>query len=106
MACPTELLADLVKRFQPAAAEGLDVTYELRLTGDGGDVWHLTIADRRCRVTSGPAERPDVAITISADDWEGLMGGQLDPFSALITGRLCIDGDMALATRLQALFGL
>ena len=106
MASPAELLSDLVTRFQPAAADGLDAVYQLHLTGETGDFWHLTIAERQCRLDSGPAENPDVAITISADDWSELMGGRLDPFSALISGRLQIDGDMALATRLQSLFGL
>jgi putative sterol carrier protein len=95
-----------MKRFQPCAAEGLEVTYQLSLTGDGGDVWHLTVADRQCHLAPGPAKSPDVAISISAEDWADLMGGRLDPFSAFVSGRLRIDGDMALATRLQSLFGL
>jgi putative sterol carrier protein len=106
MASPNELLADLMKRFQPSAAEGLDVVYQLQLTGNGEDIWHITVADRQCRLASGRAQSPDVTITMSTRDWDDLMAGRLDPFSALISGQLCIDGDMALATRLQALFGL
>jgi putative sterol carrier protein len=40
------------------------------------------------------------------DDWEGLIAGRLDPFSAYISGRLGIAGDLSLATRLATLFGL
>ncbi len=103
---PAAVLADFVKRFSPPAAEGLSAVYQLNLTGDGGDVWHLIIADQKCELVAGPGEAPDVAITISVDDWEGLIAGRLDPFSAYISGRLGIAGDLSLATRLAPLFGL
>jgi putative sterol carrier protein len=106
MASPAELLADLMARFQPSAAEGLDAVYQLVLTGNGGDCWHLVVADRQCQLVAGPATEPDVAITMSVQDWGDLVGGRLDSFSALVSGRLRVDGDMALATRLQALFRL
>jgi putative sterol carrier protein len=106
MAVPAAVLADFIKRFSPAAAEGLSAVYQLHLTGDGGDVWHIIIAEQKCQLAAGPGESPDVAITISVDDWEGLIAGRLDPFSAYISGRLGIAGDLSLATRLATLFGL
>ncbi len=106
MSSPAELLSDLMTRFQPSAAEGITCTYQLRLTGNGGDVWHLKVADKQCQLAPGPADKPDVAITINADDWCDLIGGRLDPFSALLSGQLNIEGDFSLATRLQDLFGM
>jgi len=111
MPSPAEELADLVARFRPDAADGIEAVYQLCLTSDSGapgtgdQVWHFVIADRRCRLSSGPASRPDVAITISVADWDDLTAGRLDPFSALLTGRLRVEGDLELATRLQAMFG-
>ncbi len=106
MPVPAAVLADFVKRFSAPAAEGLSAVYELHLTGDGDDVWHLIIADQKCQLVSGPGESPDVAITMSVDDWEGLISGRLDPLSAYISGRLGIVGDLSLATRLSTLFSL
>ena len=106
MPAPAAVLADFIKRFSPAAAEGLSAVYQLNLSGDGGDVWHIIIADQKCQLAAGPGESPDVAITISVDDWEGLIAGRLDPFSAYISGQLGIVGDLSLATRLATLFGL
>lgn len=106
MPAPAAVLADFVKRFSPAAAEGLSAVYQLHLTGDGGDVWHLIIADQKCQLAAGPTEAPDVAITMTVDDWEGLIAGRLDAFSAYIGGRLGIVGDLSLATRLATLFSL
>lgn len=106
MAPPGAVLADLVKRFRAAAAEGLKAVYQLHLTGDCGDSWHLTIADQRCELEPGCAHEPDVTITLSVDDWKELVAGRLDPVGAYLSGRLQVSGDLTLATRLKGLFGL
>ncbi len=106
MPAPGTLLTALVKRFSPAAAEGLSAVYQLQLTGEGGDCWHLVIADQQCQLAPGRAEKPDVAITMSVDDWSELVAGELDPFSAYLSGRLMVAGDLSLATRLATLFSL
>jgi putative sterol carrier protein len=105
MATPQELLADLAKRFRKDAAEGLDLVYQLHLTGDNGGVWHIAIADRECSLTPGAAARPDVTITMSAQDWEALMAGKLDAYTAFLQGRIEVAGDLSLAMKLQGLFG-
>lgn len=106
MAEPAAVLADFVKRFRPEAADGLTAIYQLELTGDQGGLWHLTIADGACQLEDGPGKAPDVAITMSQEDWHALIAGQLDAFSAFLSGKLQVEGDLALATRLQTLFGL
>ncbi len=106
MAGPGAVLADFVKRFRPAAAENLKAVYQLHLTGDGGDSWHLTIADQQCQLEPGRAGKPDVTITISVDDWNELVAGRLEPVGAYLSGRLGVSGDLTLATRLKSLFGL
>jgi putative sterol carrier protein len=106
MPTPAALLADLVKRFRPEAAEGLNATYQLHLTGDDGDYWHLTIANQECSLGSGPATDADVAISMNMEDWSQLVAGRLDPVSAFLSGRVRVSGDFSLATRLAALFAL
>lgn len=106
MSAAGAMLADLVKRFRPEAAEGLNAVYQLHLTGDGGDVWHVSVADQQCRLSPGPAAEPDVAITMSVEDWGELAAGRLDPITAFMSGRVQILGDFGLATRLRGIFGL
>ena len=55
---------------------------------------------------AGAAPEPNATISLSSGDWEALTSGKLDAFTALLQGRLKIDGDMGLATRLPALFGM
>jgi len=46
----------------------------------------------------------DVTLIISEENFEGLMDGSLNPQMAFMTGKLKIDGDMALALKLGDLF--
>ena len=47
----------------------------------------------------------DCVITASADTFEDLLGGRLNPTAAFMTGKLRIEGDMALAMRMGSLLG-
>jgi putative sterol carrier protein len=97
-------LINLAKGFRREAAADLTAVYQLRLTGDGGGVWQLSIADQQCAVLPGPAERPDVTITMAAGDWVDLLSGRLDGYNAFFQGRIRVEGDLSLALRLQGLF--
>ncbi len=103
---PEEYFDDLLARFRPEAAHGVSATYQLCLTGNGGGVWHLVVLNQTCQVFAGAAPRPTTTITLAAHDWESLVSGAMDAFSAILQGRLKIDGDLNLATKLPSLFGM
>ena len=103
---PDDYFAELQQRFRPEAAQGLNAVFQLNLTGDDGGTWHLVVLDKTCRILAGAAPEPNATISLSSGDWEALTSGKLDAFTALLQGRLKIDGDMGLATRLPALFGM
>jgi DNA-binding HxlR family transcriptional regulator len=73
-------------------ARGVDLTFEIRLTGDGGGVWTVHILDGTCRVEPGFAERADVRYTADARAWCGVALGLLDPHDALERGMLAKEG--------------
>jgi DNA-binding HxlR family transcriptional regulator len=56
-------------------ARGVDIIFEIRLSGTGGGVWTVRIVDGGCTVTSGFAERADVRYTADARIWCGLALG-------------------------------
>jgi DNA-binding HxlR family transcriptional regulator len=56
-------------------AEGVDITFEIRLSGTGGGVWSVRIADGACLIRRGFAERADVRYTANARVWCGLALG-------------------------------
>ncbi|MFO7757156.1 MAG: SCP2 sterol-binding domain-containing protein [Roseovarius sp.] len=45
-------------------------------------------------------EEADVTLTADADTFESILQGDLDPTAAFMSGRLSVDGDMALAMKL------
>ncbi len=102
----TEQFAALTTRFRPEAARGMNAVYQLTLTGDEGGIWHMVVADETCRVCPGAAANPNTEITVSCDDWEALLAGELDAMSAVLRGQVKIAGDVGLATRLASLFGM
>jgi DNA-binding HxlR family transcriptional regulator len=73
-------------------AAGVDVTFEIRLSGTGGGVWAVRIADAACTVTRGFAERADVRYTADSGVWCGVALGLVDPRKALADGLLTKDG--------------
>jgi len=106
MLSPEEYLTELAQRFRPEAARGLNAVYQLHLTGDDGGTWHLVVMDQTCKILKGAASQPSATISISSEDWDSLISGKMDAFSALLQGKLKVDGDMGLATRLPGLFGM
>lgn len=43
----------------------------------------------------------DCTITITHENLEALLGGQLDPVTGFMTGKFAVAGDMSLAMKLQ-----
>jgi DNA-binding HxlR family transcriptional regulator len=73
-------------------AKGVELVYELRLTGKGGGVWTVNISDGECSVREGFAERADVRYTAEAHDWCRLALGLMDDREAVRSGLLTKDG--------------
>jgi len=44
----------------------------------------------------------DVTMTADAETFEGILSGDINPTSAVMTGKLTIDGDMGMAMKLAS----
>ncbi len=55
-------------------------------------------------VKEGIAGKPDVVISTTSKDLKDFITGELGSISALLTGRIKIKGDLALAKRVISLF--
>jgi DNA-binding HxlR family transcriptional regulator len=76
-------------------AQDVDLTFEIRLTGEGGGVWTVRIQGGACRVEPGFAERADVRYTADARVWCGVALGFLDARDAMKRGLMTKDGGRA-----------
>ena len=59
-------------------------------------------AHRRDRRLADDGEA-DCTLTASAETFQGMLDGDLDPTGAFMSGRLTVDGDMGLAMKLGSL---
>ena len=73
-------------------AAGVDLTFEIRLTGDGGGVWNVRIRDGECAVQRGFAERADVRYTADARVWCAVALGSEDAGALYRQGLITKDG--------------
>ncbi len=101
-----EFFNQVTSKVDPAKVKGMNVTYQFVITGDGGGEWAVTISDGQISVTEGKAEKANITLTISANDFLDLVAGKLNGQTAFLTGKLKIQGDMTLALKLQSVFNL
>jgi DNA-binding HxlR family transcriptional regulator len=73
-------------------AAGVDLTFEIRLTGLGGGVWTVHIQNGTCTVREGFAERADVRYTADARVWCGVALGIADARAVHRGGLMSKDG--------------
>jgi putative sterol carrier protein len=99
-----ELFEQMPSVFNPAAAAGMNKTFQWNITGDEAGVWAFKINNGQGEVIPGGVEKPDVTFTISDKDWLAITEGKLDGMNAFMTGKLKVSGDMMLAMKLQNLF--
>lgn len=50
-------------------------------------------------------EPADVTLTATADDFQAMLAGELNPTTAFMTGKLAVDGDMGKAMALGSVLG-
>lgn len=99
-----EVFAQMPQAFLADKAGDLRAIFQFNLSGEGGGDWIVTIANGTCTVAEGNADKPDVTVSMVADDYVKMTTGELQPVAAFMQGRLKLQGDMNLAMKLQELF--
>ena len=97
-----EFFDGLESRVDTTRTAGMNNTYAFDI--DGAGQWTVAVEDGRVSVTEGAAPEVDCTITSSAENFERIVAGELNPTSAYMTGKLKVKGDMGAAMKLQKLF--
>ncbi len=79
--------------------------YQLELSGAGGGDLAVRVDDGRVDVGPGRLPAPDVIYRLAAADFFGVLAGRANADMLFLGGRLRVEGDLALALKLRALFG-
>jgi putative sterol carrier protein len=77
---------------------GLDGSVRFVIEGEGS----VRIDETGASADDGEA---DCTMTASAETFQGMLDGDIDPTSAFVSGRLKVEGDMGLAMKLGTLLG-
>jgi alkanesulfonate monooxygenase SsuD/methylene tetrahydromethanopterin reductase-like flavin-dependent oxidoreductase (luciferase family)/putative sterol carrier protein len=93
--------------YVPDKANGFDgeLQYDLRRANGETVHWTLRLDPERASARPGPANDPALIVKLTLADFLRMAGRDLDPGKALLTGRLDLEGDFALAQRLGEMFG-
>ena len=97
-----ELFEELPGRIDPARTRGVRASYRFDVAGAGS--WRVDVNDGEVDVAES-GEPADCVIHASEDDFLRVVRGDLNAVTAYMTGRVKVEGDVALATRLRELLG-
>ena len=95
-----ELLHKLPRAINPQTTAGVERTIQFNISQPA----YVVISNGACAVTEGNAETADLTLDMSDDDLVSLLTGKLNGMAAMMSGRLKLQGDMALATQLGRYF--
>lgn len=91
----------------PDAAKDVAASYLFRISGDDGGTWTADLASNPPTCVRGESGSPQCTIEATdADFREMLEGGMAAAMNLFFSGRLKVDGDPTLATRLSTLLEL
>jgi putative sterol carrier protein len=96
-----EFFESLESRVDSSKTAGVTNSYLFDIEGEGQ--WKVDVRDGTVSVTEGGGDT-DVTISSSAETFEKIASGDLNPTSAYMSGKLKIKGDMGAAMKLQKLF--
>jgi putative sterol carrier protein len=98
---PKEFFETLETRVDPAKAAGLNASYRFDIDGAGS--WLVEVDDGKVSVSENGGDA-DTIISTSAETFMKIAGGEQNPTSAYMSGKLKVKGDMGQAMKLQKLF--
>lgn len=90
--------------FQAAKAAGVNLTYRIQITGDGGGSWGIDIHNGQCSIRAGAPRNPTTTITLSVANYLELSKGKLNVTQAYQSGQLYVSGDLNVALKFVEFF--
>ena len=100
-----QAVAALAANVDSKRLAGVKATVLFDLSGEEGRQYTAQIDDGQFTLLEEDAPTPDVTIRMKGADFLAMVNGTLNPIAAFMQGRIRVEGDMALAMQLQALFG-
>ncbi|MCP3955226.1 MAG: AMP-binding protein, partial [Desulfobacterales bacterium] len=98
------LFEGMAQRFLADKAQGVDATVSYHITGKGGGTWTVTIKDGKMALTGEILKSPRVYIVAGDKNYHDIATGKLDGLTAILTGKMKIEGDLNFMAEFRELF--
>jgi DNA-binding HxlR family transcriptional regulator len=86
---PIWVINSMTYMADPSASTGVHERYEFRVDAD---VFHLSVDDGVVEARTGPAERPNLVVTVGAETLEAIFLGEKSAEEAIAAGEVGFDG--------------
>lgn len=106
MADTATIYQEMLTRFRPEKAQGVDAVIQFDLSGENGGQFWVKVTDGHVTAGSGTGENPKITIKSSIDTWMDVAHGKTNVVNAFMMGKLKVQGDMGLGIKMQSMFGL
>ncbi len=103
----TDMFDKLQERFNPDKARGDKALIAFELGGEGGGSFWLQVNDGTLNVGEGtPPTEADAILRAEAADLMKIMGGELNPMMAFMSGKVKVERNMGMVMKLMGWFGM
>jgi len=101
-----DVMTGMQDHFDPAEASGVSAVMVYQLSGEGGGVWTLEVANGQLAVDEGlPADKKvNATVSMSAQDFVKVALGEMNPMQGFMSGKIKIQGDPLMAQKFQKFF--
>ncbi len=103
---PSALFAKVTQRVaaDPTLVQRVNAVYQFNVLGDDGGTWVVDLKNGAGDVWAGQHDDADCIISMNREVFLALATGKINPLNAFMQGRIRVQGDIMMATRLQSLF--
>lgn len=99
-----DIFANIPGAFLPEKAGDMNKVVQFVFSGKEAGEWTVIIRDGKAEVKKGLHETANLTFKANSQDYLDLMSGKLKPMAAVMTGKVKIIGDQALAQKFATLF--
>jgi putative sterol carrier protein len=105
-----EIFGRMAEHVEPSQIAGLDAVVHFKILdrpeeqGGGYDHYEVIFADGACRASASPERDPKVTIKVNGVQFLKLAAGKASGPVLFMTGKLKLEGDVMLASRLTSFF--
>ena len=93
----------LPEKFDSKKAEGVDCVVQMKIAGDNGGDWNITIKNQKISIKEGMHQSPTITVQMKDTVYVDMVNGKLGGERAFMTGKLKFKGNLAAGLKLRGL---